>query len=193
MRTLPTWEARMGVCETNSLEDSGPSPHPILRRPSPASRSLLQPRAPPCPDSSHPTAPHEKANSCTLDRPDLMGAMGHARVPRVVRLLHQASSSNRAGAGSRGWTSPVPDTPAGQSFSGSHPQPPVPARDHHRTEGSLTAAPISGLSAAIWRPRWARFRQRCEPAWNAQCRNDPLAPWSLRPAPPQQTATPGRP
>ena len=36
--------------------------------------------------------------------------MGHARFPRAVRLLHQASSSNRAGAGSRGWTSPVPDT-----------------------------------------------------------------------------------
>jgi hypothetical protein len=28
--------------------------------------------------------------------------MGHARLPRVVRLLHQASSSDRAGAGSRG-------------------------------------------------------------------------------------------
>jgi hypothetical protein len=28
--------------------------------------------------------------------------MGHARCDRVVRLLHQASSSNRAGAGSRG-------------------------------------------------------------------------------------------
>ena len=36
--------------------------------------------------------------------------MGHARLPRVVRLLHQASSSDRAGAGSSGWTSPVPDT-----------------------------------------------------------------------------------
>ena len=36
--------------------------------------------------------------------------MGHARCDRAVRLLHQASSSNRAGAGSRGWTSPVPDT-----------------------------------------------------------------------------------
>jgi hypothetical protein len=39
-----------------------------------------------------------------------MGVMGHARGDRAVRLLHQASSSNRAGAGSRGWTSPVPDT-----------------------------------------------------------------------------------
>ena len=36
--------------------------------------------------------------------------MGHARLPRAVRLLHQASSSNWAGAGSRGWTSPVQDT-----------------------------------------------------------------------------------
>jgi len=36
--------------------------------------------------------------------------MGHTRLPRVVRLLHQASSSDRAGAGSRGWTSPAKDT-----------------------------------------------------------------------------------
>jgi hypothetical protein len=36
--------------------------------------------------------------------------MGHARCDRAVRLLHQASSSNRAGAGSRGWTTPVQDT-----------------------------------------------------------------------------------
>ena len=36
--------------------------------------------------------------------------MGHARCDRAVRLLHQASSSNRAGAGSRGWTSPAKDT-----------------------------------------------------------------------------------
>jgi hypothetical protein len=64
--------------------------------------------------------------------------MGHARCDRAVRLLHQASSSDRAGAGSHGWTSPVQDTHAGQSFSGSHPPPPVPARDHHRTTGSLT-------------------------------------------------------
>jgi hypothetical protein len=35
---------------------------------------------------------------------------GHARMPRAVKLLHHASSSNRAGAGSRGWTSPVQDT-----------------------------------------------------------------------------------
>jgi hypothetical protein len=39
--------------------------------------------------------------------------MRHARLPRAVRLLHQASSSGRAGAGSRGWTSPVQDTPNG--------------------------------------------------------------------------------
>jgi hypothetical protein len=36
--------------------------------------------------------------------------MGHARCDRAVRLLHQASSSNRAGAGSHGWTSPAKDT-----------------------------------------------------------------------------------
>jgi hypothetical protein len=36
--------------------------------------------------------------------------MGHARCDRAVRLLHQASNSNRAGAGSRGWTTPVQDT-----------------------------------------------------------------------------------
>jgi hypothetical protein len=61
--------------------------------------------------------------------------MGHARLPRVVRLLHQASSSDRAGAGSSERTSPVQDTQRGQSFSGSRPQPPAPARDHHRTAG----------------------------------------------------------
>ena len=36
--------------------------------------------------------------------------MGHARLPRVVRLLHQASSADRAGAGSSERTSPVQDT-----------------------------------------------------------------------------------
>ena len=36
--------------------------------------------------------------------------MGHARCDRAVRLLHQASSSDRAGAGSHGWTSPAKDT-----------------------------------------------------------------------------------
>ena len=61
--------------------------------------------------------------------------MGHARLPRVVRLLHQASSSDRAGAGSSERTSPVQDTHRGQSFSGSRSQPPAPARDHHRTAG----------------------------------------------------------
>jgi hypothetical protein len=39
--------------------------------------------------------------------------MGHARLPRAVRLLHQASSSDRTGAGSSERTSPVQDTPAG--------------------------------------------------------------------------------
>jgi hypothetical protein len=34
---------------------------------------------------------------------------GQARSDRVVRLLHQASSSDRASAGSRGWTSPAKD------------------------------------------------------------------------------------
>jgi hypothetical protein len=67
--------------------------------------------------------------------------MGHARCDRAVRLLQQASSSDRAGTGSHGWTTPVQDTPAGQAFSGSHPPPPVPARDHHRTTGSLTVIP----------------------------------------------------
>jgi hypothetical protein len=36
--------------------------------------------------------------------------MGHARMPRAVKLLHQASSSNRAGAGSSERTSPAQDT-----------------------------------------------------------------------------------
>jgi hypothetical protein len=36
--------------------------------------------------------------------------MGHARMPRAVKHLHQASSSNRAGAGSSERTSPAQDT-----------------------------------------------------------------------------------
>jgi hypothetical protein len=83
--------------------------------------------------------------------------MGHARCDRAVRLLHQASSSDRAGAGSHGWTSPVQDTHAGQSFSGSHPPPPVPARDHHRTTGSLTV--ILGESRAEYESQVTDFRQ----------------------------------
>ena len=70
MRTLPAWETRMGVCETNSLEDSGPSP----RRRQGRSSS----RAPPEPDSSQLRAPARNAETAALDRPDLMGVTGHA-------------------------------------------------------------------------------------------------------------------
>jgi hypothetical protein len=38
--------------------------------------------------------------------------MGHARCDRAVRLLHQASSFDWAGAGSCGRTSPVKDSNA---------------------------------------------------------------------------------
>jgi hypothetical protein len=62
--------------------------------------------------------------------------MGHARCDRAVRLLHQASSSNRAGAGSRGWTSPVQDT-QGVSHSQGH------ARRHQFQPGIITEPPGS--------------------------------------------------
>ena len=57
--------------------------------------------------------------------------MGHTRLPRVVRLLHQASSSDRAGAGSRGWTSPAQDTTR-VSHSQGH------ARSHQLQPGIIT-------------------------------------------------------
>jgi hypothetical protein len=63
--------------------------------------------------------------------------MGHARLPRAVRLLHQASSSDRAGAGSSGRTSPVPETPIGVSHSQGH------ARSHQFQPGIITEPPGS--------------------------------------------------
>jgi hypothetical protein len=62
--------------------------------------------------------------------------MGHARLSRAVRLLHQASSSDWAGAGSRGWTSPVPDTQR-VSHSQGH------TRRHQFQPGIITEPPGS--------------------------------------------------
>jgi hypothetical protein len=62
--------------------------------------------------------------------------MGHARCDRAVRLLHQASSSDRAGAGSRGWTSPAKDTTR-VSHSQGH------TRSHQFQPGIITEPPGS--------------------------------------------------
>jgi hypothetical protein len=62
--------------------------------------------------------------------------MGHARCHRAVRLLHQASSSDRAGAGSSRRTSPVQDTQR-VSHSQSH------ARSHQLQPGIITEPPGS--------------------------------------------------
>jgi hypothetical protein len=67
--------------------------------------------------------------------------MGHARLPRVVRLLHQASSSDRAGAGSRGWTSPAKDTTR-VSHSQGH------ARRHRFQPGIITE-PLDSLTVIL--------------------------------------------
>ena len=64
--------------------------------------------------------------------------MGHARGDRAVRLLHQASSSDRGRRRQPRVDKSSQGHHKGQSFSGSHPPPPAPARDHHRTTGSLT-------------------------------------------------------
>jgi hypothetical protein len=66
--------------------------------------------------------------------------MGHARMPRAVRLLHQASSSDRAGAGSSGWTSP-PRTPQ-VSHSQGH------ARSHQLQPGIITE-PLGSLTVIL--------------------------------------------
>ncbi len=105
MRTLPTWETRMGVCETNSLEDSGPSHHPRRRRPIPAPMSLVQSRAPPAPGSSRPRQPAQDGGTAALDRPDLMGVTGHARLASGGQAPDQASEL-RSG--------PMPATASGQ-------------------------------------------------------------------------------
>jgi hypothetical protein len=83
------------VCQTNSLEHSGPSRRLIQRRPAPAPRSLVQSRAPPPPGPPDQLSQHERRTGCALDRPDLMGATGHD--PRSDRLLHQASGDGGPG------------------------------------------------------------------------------------------------
>ena len=64
--------------------------------------------------------------------------MGHARMPRAVRLLHQASSSNQAGAGSSERTSPAQDTTR-VSHSQGH------ARSHQLQPGIITE-PLGSLT-----------------------------------------------
>jgi hypothetical protein len=78
----------MGVCETNSLEHSGPSRRLIQRRP-----------APPPPGAPDQMSQHERRTGCALDRPDLMGAMRSR--PKVGQASDQASGDgDQAGAGS---------------------------------------------------------------------------------------------
>ena len=67
--------------------------------------------------------------------------MGHARCDRAVRLLHQASNSNRAGAGSRGWTSPVPDTQR-VSHSKGH-------THRHQFQPGIITEPLGSLTAMM--------------------------------------------
>jgi hypothetical protein len=64
--------------------------------------------------------------------------MGHARLSRAVKLLHQASSSNRAGAGSSERTSPAQDTTR-VSHSQGH------ARSHQLQPGIITE-PLGSLT-----------------------------------------------
>jgi hypothetical protein len=67
--------------------------------------------------------------------------MGHARCDRAVRLLHQASSSNRAGAGSSERTSPAQDTTR-VSHSQGH------ARSHQLQPGIITE-PLGSLTVIL--------------------------------------------
>jgi hypothetical protein len=67
--------------------------------------------------------------------------MGPARLPRAVRLLHQASSSDRAGAGSSG-RQVQPRTPIRVSHSQRH------ARSHQFQPGMITEPPSSRLTTA---------------------------------------------
>jgi hypothetical protein len=67
--------------------------------------------------------------------------MGHARLSRAVKLLHQASSSNRAGAGSSERTSPAQDTTR-VSHSQDH------ARSHQLQPGIITE-PLGSLTAIL--------------------------------------------
>jgi hypothetical protein len=67
--------------------------------------------------------------------------MGHARCDRAVRLLHQASSSNRAGAGSSERTSPAQDTTR-VSHSQGH------TRSHQLQPGIITE-PLGSLTVIL--------------------------------------------
>ena len=67
--------------------------------------------------------------------------MGHARMPRAVRLLHQASSSDWAGAGSSERTSPAQDTTR-VSHSQGH------TRSHQFQPGIITE-PLGSLTVIL--------------------------------------------
>jgi hypothetical protein len=67
--------------------------------------------------------------------------MGHARCHRAVRLLHQASSFDWAGAGSSGRTSPAKDSQR-VSHSQGH------ARSHQFQPGIITE-PLGSLTAMM--------------------------------------------
>jgi hypothetical protein len=67
--------------------------------------------------------------------------MGHARMPRAVKLLHQASSSDWAGAGSSERTSPAQDTTR-VSHSQGH------ARSHQLQPGIITE-PLGSLTVIL--------------------------------------------
>jgi hypothetical protein len=71
--------------------------------------------------------------------------MGHARMPRAVRLLHQASSSDWAGAGSSERTSPAQDTTR-VSHSQGH------TRSHQFQPGIITE-PLGSLTVIHVSPR----------------------------------------
>jgi len=73
-----------------------------------------------------------------------MGVTGHARLPRAVRLLHQASSSNRAGAGSSRTDQPQGTPGGGQRGLGSLSLP-APACQH--PDQAPQAASQRGLPA----------------------------------------------
>ena len=69
--------------------------------------------------------------------------MGHARLPGAVRLLHQASSSDWAGAGSSGWTTPAPDTRQVRHSQGH-------TRSHQLQPGIITE-PLGSLTVILLR------------------------------------------
>ena len=89
--------------------------------------------------------------------------MGHARLPRAVKLLHQASSSNRAGAGSSERTSPAQDTTR-VSHSQGH------ARSHQLQPGIITE-PLGSLTVILGFVGYGLW-QASEAAWGHRTERD---------------------